>query len=163
MTDSHRRWTTPGVPHKGWVWLGVEDVGEPEHTCEMCGQEGIRFVHTVSHAEYRDLEVGCVCAEKMCLDYDRPRRHETKLRNREAARVRWLGRFSNVSSNGNFWMKEDGRLLVVFRVRSRPGLWKAKIGSVFGQRFYPSADDAKLAVFGVLHPRKIRAKEATLV
>lgn len=46
------RWDTPGVPHKGWVDLGVHDEEEPNHICEMCQQAHVRFVHLMRHANY---------------------------------------------------------------------------------------------------------------
>jgi hypothetical protein len=30
------KWAQPGVPHRGWTCINVEDLGEPLHTCEMC-------------------------------------------------------------------------------------------------------------------------------
>ena len=39
------RWDLPGVPHKGWILVGFEDIKEkPDaeyETCEMCGNERI--------------------------------------------------------------------------------------------------------------------------
>lgn len=66
-------WNHPGVPHKGWTYLGAQDTGSADHTCEMCGQKNIRFVHTVEHPEHEALEVGCDCAEKMSEDYVTPK------------------------------------------------------------------------------------------
>lgn len=48
-----RRWDQLGIPHKGWILEGVEDIKEGhefgEHfeyeTCEMCQNERIRYVH----------------------------------------------------------------------------------------------------------------------
>lgn len=38
-------WDQPGVPHKGWVCVGLEDLEAPDGDCEMCGKEAIRYVH----------------------------------------------------------------------------------------------------------------------
>ena len=49
------RWDLPGVPHKGWTLVGFEDIKEdPDtdyETCEMCGNERIRFIHILSHPD----------------------------------------------------------------------------------------------------------------
>ena len=50
------RWDNPGVPHKGWTLICVEDLGEEVsgdeeieyETCEMCHNERIRYVQTGS-------------------------------------------------------------------------------------------------------------------
>lgn len=51
------RWSSAGIPHKGWTCVDVIDLranGEqPEDTdyatCQMCGNEKIRFVHVMQH------------------------------------------------------------------------------------------------------------------
>ena len=59
------RWDRPGVPHKGWSFDQMEDAQDATSTCEMCGNEKVRYVHVMSHPAYGTLRVGCVCAEKM--------------------------------------------------------------------------------------------------
>ena len=75
---SGSRWDQPGVPHKGWHCLDVVDLradGGPADetdyaTCQMCGNEKIRYVHIMEHPDLdENFEVGCVCAEKMSDDY----------------------------------------------------------------------------------------------
>ena len=47
------RWNKADIPHKGWEYIGMEDLGEdaypgdsiPYEQCEMCGKEKIRYVH----------------------------------------------------------------------------------------------------------------------
>jgi hypothetical protein len=41
------KWSQAGVPHRGWSCVGVEDLGAPEATCEMCETQKIRYVHPV--------------------------------------------------------------------------------------------------------------------
>lgn len=89
-TDSAENlWNQPNIPHKGWIFLDVIDAETAEATCEMCGNERIRYVHMMAHADYPErLGVGCVCAEKMSDDYVNPRRRERVLRYAAAKRVR---------------------------------------------------------------------------
>ena len=50
------RWDRPEIPHKGWNYVGIEDLGEdalpgeeiPYEQCEMCGNEKIRYVHILT-------------------------------------------------------------------------------------------------------------------
>jgi hypothetical protein len=57
-----REWKSmdqPGVPHKGWHCVDVVDLradGEPADetdyaTCQMCGNEKIRYVHIMEHPD----------------------------------------------------------------------------------------------------------------
>ena len=47
------RWDKKDIPHKGWIEIGMEDLGEEAEfgdeiqyeQCEMCGNEKIRYVH----------------------------------------------------------------------------------------------------------------------
>lgn len=60
------KWIEPGVPHKGWQCTGIEDLGEPAATCEMCEVMPIRYVHTMAHDDYPgELGCGCICAGHM--------------------------------------------------------------------------------------------------
>ena len=60
------KWTQPGVPHKGWVCVDIEDLGSPDHICEMCEIQDVRYVHVMEHANYAEtLRVGCICAGHM--------------------------------------------------------------------------------------------------
>ena len=46
------RWNKADIPHKGWKYIGIEDLGEDVYPgeeiryeqCEMCGNEKIRYV-----------------------------------------------------------------------------------------------------------------------
>lgn len=76
------RWDKPGIPHKDWSHLFVEDLGEAEFICEMCGQEEIRYVHHLTHTAFSLLRVGCVCAVHLCEDETTPRKREGQARNK---------------------------------------------------------------------------------
>ncbi|WP_047835787.1 MULTISPECIES: hypothetical protein [unclassified Cupriavidus] len=151
---SGSRWDQPGVPHKGWHCVDVVDLradGEPADdtdyaTCQMCGNEKIRYVHIMEHPDVEEaLDVGCVCAEKMSDDYDGPKRREARLRNRASRRTRWLHRKWRVSAKGNSFLNVDGRNLVVYPTKT--GRWGYKIGDRFGPKTYPTVREAKLALF----------------
>ena len=87
----NRLWDQPGVPHREWRQLFVEDRGYGEVKCQMCGNEDIRYLHRMTHGEYpHQLDVGVVCASKMAGEYVRDT--ERHLRNRAGRRERWLER-----------------------------------------------------------------------
>lgn len=89
----HGKWVQPGVPHKGWTCVDLDDLGVPDAVCEMCETQEIRYVHYMQHRDYPAvLGVGCVCAEYMEQDYEAPRQRERNLVNAARRRERWLKR-----------------------------------------------------------------------
>lgn len=73
-------WSVAGVPHKGWVCLGIDDLGEPSETCEMCQTAEVRFVHMVWHRDWGEMRVGCVCAGRMTDDVAGAHAREEELK-----------------------------------------------------------------------------------
>ena len=84
------KWAEPGVPHRGWTCVNIEDLGEPAAICEMCEVMCIRYVHTMEHPDHEPLRVGCVCAGNMEQDLVGARQRETEFRKRQSRRSRWL-------------------------------------------------------------------------
>jgi hypothetical protein len=162
--DERCIWKLPGMPRRGWTLVDVEDLGEPVHTCEACGKTEIRYVHTIAHPAFRNLDVGCICAEHLTEDYVNPRRQEQELRNAAARRQRqaeqrrlrqarrrsirahtretwdeldWQG-----SRKGNLWAKVDDVLIVVFPAR---GGYRYVAGGEFSRETFEDENDAKRA------------------
>ena len=140
-------WDSQGIPHRGWTWEDVVDLETPCATCEMCGNESVRYVHTMSHPEHPELRVGCICAEKMTDDYVSPKKREQKLSNRAQRRARWLTRTWTYSQSGNQYLKLQETYLTVFPDKLRPHLWCYSIDGRFSKAKYSSEDAAKLALF----------------
>lgn len=122
-------WDIKGIPHKGWICIGMIDLGEDAddmnfetrraelyEECEMCNQEGIRYVHIMEHPQYdRQLRVGCVCAEKMENDYFAPRDRENALKNRHSRKMNFLKRDWQYRTNGNLVLKYKGRYITIMQ------------------------------------------------
>lgn len=147
-------WNQGGVPHKGWHLSDVIDVrrdGQNEdeteyETCMMCGNEKIRYVHIVEHAEIDDeFKVGCVCAEKMTNDYINPGKRENELRNRSKRRLNWSRRTWKTSHKGNLYLRIDHHVLIIFK--DSKGKYKVRIDKTVGQRDFETVDLAKSAAF----------------
>lgn len=148
----HGKWSTIGVPQRGWTCEGVEDLGAPDAICEMCETQEIRYVHTMSHPEYDEaLSVGCVCAEKMENDYVRPRQRERALRNAASRRKRWLLRRWHKSNAEKSHITADGLDITI--QQNSDGSWGGRISEratnryVNARRSYPTEEAAKLAAF----------------
>ncbi len=118
------KWREPGVPHRGWSCIGIEDLGEPDHVCEMCEVMPVRYIHAMEHPEYDDvLNVGCVCAGNMEQDYEGARQRERDFKKRQSRRKRWILREWRVSMSGNEFINTDGFNIVVF---ARGSSWSAR-------------------------------------
>lgn len=161
MSDGHTnhgKWSQPGVPHKGWRCVGVEDLGEPSELCGMCESVSIRYVHFLEHPTYPGiLAVGCICAEHMESDYVGPGVREKHLRSKARRRAAWSKRRWYSSARGNLYLNTEGFNLTVFRLPdAAEQLWALKVThrnserTQFGKRRYKSADAAKRAALDAL-------------
>lgn len=149
------KWNLPGVPHKGWRCVDCLDLGEDDNsadifeTCEMCGQESIRYVHIMRHPDYsRDLRVGCVCAGKMSDDYISAKNRERHLRNRANRRVKWLSRRWRISVKGNPFLNVKGNNIVIFR---KNGGWGCRFNMEYSETIFPTEKEAKMWLFNRLN------------
>jgi hypothetical protein len=147
------KWSQPGVPHKGWKCIGIEDLEEPDETCEMCEKETIRYVHIMEHPDYGELRCGCVCAGNMEEDKKRAEEREKKRKNLTKRRINWLTRRWRVSAKGNEFLNTDGANIVIFR---QSFIFRARITpqepddlcfEQYVTRQYMTSDEAKLAAF----------------
>jgi hypothetical protein len=150
------RWSEPGLPHTGWRCIGVEDLGEPAHLCEMCEAMVVRYVHSMEHDDWPDvLDVGCVCAGNMESDPIGARRRETALKGRHKRRLRWLSdkRWCISAAGNDFINTADGFNVVVY---ARGVIWGARVEhrpsgyQRASRRPYRTSDEAKLAAFDAM-------------
>ena len=155
VIKKHGKWSMSGVPHKGWICIDIEDLGEPSFFCEMCESQSIRYVHYMKHSEYNDvLGVGCVCAGKMEENYSGAKLRDDFMKKRSAKRLRWIKNSHwKLSQKGNKWIEADGYIIVM---KKQNNLWSALVKSKDGtfkewsKRKYESIDEAKLAAFDCL-------------
>jgi hypothetical protein len=140
-------WSQPGVPHKGWTCLGINDAGEDNlQTCEMCQFAQVRYLHVMEHQDFdRQLQVGCICAGKMEEDYAGARRREKRMKSKVARRKKWLTRKWRVSAKGNSYLKVSGSLVVVYS--SKFGQFSFSVDGARASRWFQREEEAKLASF----------------
>ena len=149
LNDADNLWKRDDVPHSGWVCTGVTDLGSPCGICEMCGHQIIRYAHHMVHPQYRPLTAGCVCAGRMEGDPEAARKRERDLKNRLSRRDSFLRRRWKQSRNGNPYLKYQGHLVVLFRLKDGSG-WKYAIDEAFADEVCRSQGDAVLAAFAAL-------------
>ena len=165
-TRGSGKWGQPGVPHKGWSCVGIEDLEEPSAVCDMCETQEIRYVHYMEHPGYPDqLGVGCICAGHMEQDYEGALRREQSLKASARRRARWLERTWRRSAAGNRYLNVEGYNVVAYeRGRDAIGpVWgfsitNRKTGSrAASKRPYRTEDQARQASFDALIWMKERA------
>lgn len=148
------KWSRSGVPHRGWVCVGVEDLQAVDAMCEMCESTEIRYVHHMVHRDFSgSLSVGCICAGHMEGSVAASQKREAQMKNRAGRRRRFPKLRWKTSRSGNPTRETDG-----FRVTIWPkgDLWcytvASKDSSVVrhSRRSYGSPDDAKLGSFDCL-------------
>lgn len=159
VTRATGKWAQPGVPHKGWTCVDIEDLGEPSAVCEMCETQDIRYVHTMEHPDFQgSLGCGCICAGRMEEDYAGAKEREKVLRNAAGRKRRWLSRRDwRTSSKGNPFLNVDGYNIVVFPLSGgMQGSWGFRItnrvteGCLQSRKPYPSSDAARLRAFDAM-------------
>lgn len=149
------KWSQPGVPHKGWSCVDIEDLGEPSATCEMCETQEIRYVHHMEHANYPQvLACGCVCAGHMEDNYEGAQQREKGMRNANSRKRRWLTRDWRISRGGNPFLNADGYNVVVYPAGSRGWNFRVKNRStdkgVASRQPLITQDAAKLRAFDAI-------------
>tara|TARA_Y100000813_G_scaffold174866_1_gene139865 strand:- start:41 stop:562 length:522 start_codon:yes stop_codon:yes gene_type:complete len=154
-TTATGKWTQPGVPHKGWRCVDIEELEEQDHLCEMCESRMVRFVHVMEHDNYdEELRVGCVCAGHMEEDLVGARQRETAFKNSRSRRSRWLKRIWRLSAAGNeFLNTNDGFNVVVYRTGENWGARVEHRNSGYSRTSklpYQTSDHAKLAAFDAM-------------
>lgn len=154
----------PDVPREDWRCMEVADLHE-KHTghhdvvCEMCGVARIRYVHVMEHDNFDEvLGVCAACAAVMTGDSVNPGRVEAEVRKKSEARDRWLAGHWYLSARDNWVTNVSGVNMGVFPVKYQHGRWGCRIGEKFFKGMYPSALEAKYALFEELW--KTRRRQA---
>jgi hypothetical protein len=148
------KWIVAGVPHKGWICVDIDDLGEPSALCEMCEVKQIRYVHRMEHPDYPiSLGCGCFCAGHMEQDPAAARKRETRAKSDAHFRSRWLTRKWRTSRAGNDYVRTQGFHIVVY---PRGSIWAARVEHEesgyrrTSRRPYLTPEAAKLAALSVM-------------
>ena len=152
MTDTSNLWDRDDVPKTGWYCTGVTDLGVPVGICEMCGHQIIRYVHHMSHPNYRSLNVGCICAGKMEGNIDAAKRREQDFKNKQARRENFRKKKWKISKNNNKYIKVKEHLIVLY-FNSNYNNWKYSIDNAFCVEVFKTEEEAKDAAFEVLEKK----------
>ena len=156
------RWNKADIPHKGWEYIGMEDLGEdvypgdpiPYEQCEMCGKEKIRYVHLLKHPDYDGkIRVGCDCASKMICDYVTPQERERNLKNRVNRRKNFMKQeWYRKPETGNYTLRYKGDYITIMKSKFGPGwgiIYKGKQQWEYHGRKITDFDTARTVAFNL--------------
>ena len=144
------KWSQQGVPHKGWQFSHLIDLGDLVRTCEMCETRSIRYVHYMEHPDYDDvLRVGSACAGKMEEDYEAAKERDKNAKSKASRQRDWMNAPWKESQKGNSYINRKGYNIVLYQ---KSGCWAYIISERKGDQSWPGSDfatkdAAKLAAF----------------
>jgi hypothetical protein len=147
------KWSNPGVPHKGWTCVEIEDLGDRALVCQMCESQEIRFVHYMTHTDYAgELACGCHCAAKMEENPTAAPMRERRLKSRARRKKAWPNLQAwRRSEKGNLTIVKQGFRATVFETAT--GGYRAVVSKGdfkrFSRRTFPTEIAAQLASFEV--------------
>jgi hypothetical protein len=152
---AHGKWQQAGVPHRGWLCVGEEDLDDVRETCEMCEHQEIRYVQLMTHTEYPDvLRVGCDCAGYMSGHLLAAEDRDREMRNRANRLRTWRRRvWSSLAGRDGQVTFLQGMRVRIYRVEGGWGgdvydKWKSK--ERISRIIHPTISATKAAAFLVV-------------
>lgn len=149
VANCENLWKRDDVPKDGWTCEDVTDLGAPVGVCEMCGHQIIRYVHHMTHPNYRSLDVGCICAGKMEGNIENAKQREQNLKNRQARKESFAKRKWKISKNNNRYIKIRDHLIVLY-YNQKYDNWKYSLDNAFCPEVYKTREEVVDAVFEAL-------------
>lgn len=139
-------------PRFGWEYVGWNDLGGLDGTCEYCG-EPIRYVFMVQHEKWRVMEVGEICcghltSEPTATEFMDSRRRYADRQKRFIRSSRWKPRQAGVEHIRH-------RLINIDVVPIDGRGFKLRINSVLGNKVFPTSDVAKAKAFDLVESHEI--------
>lgn len=133
-------------PQIGWEFIGQEDLGDLNGTCENCGAT-IRHSFLVQHENWGTIEVGTFCCDKLTdsnlasnLLESQTSYNSRKIRFGKSKR--W-----NLDENGNYTIKQSNFEIELIK---KGAYYNIKIHNQLSHKKYESAEIAKAKVFDVI-------------
>lgn len=134
------------MPRRGWNWVGVDDLGDLEGNCELCGTE-IRYVYAIEHPDWGAMAVGTDCCDKLTQTSEASEHHDKYVkmidaRKRFVASKRW-----HIRSDGTLTIKQKG-----IRVEVREGAegFMISMNGIEGKQRFDNLLEAKMKVFDAI-------------
>ena len=139
-------------PKTGWEYLGEEDLGGLEGTCEYCGTD-IRYVFYISHPKWPSLGVGTVCCDNL-TETQLASNHMESVRRFATRKERFVVSPRWKRSNGRVDIQQKGLVIGIDVAGSTYRIW---VNGQPGKKRFKTIDQAKEQVFEVIENGKAEA------
>jgi hypothetical protein len=134
-------------PKFGWTCCGEEDLGELSGECERCGTQ-LRYVFTVTHDDWFDMEVGTDCCDDMTgtqVASEWRKLHERKKRFLKSRK--W-----ERTSTGSAIKLEK----TIVRIESDGIEFRISVDQFAGSKSFKTATEALLHLFEIYNDGKLK-------
>lgn len=152
------------MPQSGWEYCGESDLEDLIGTCEVCGSQ-IRYEHSIYHADWGYLNVGCQCADRLTGN---SYASETEKKRRDLAnKFRTFRKSPRWNHKGNRYYrtfkdynitiwdnKTHFRLDVGFSYHDEDKM--QRWDKLHSKKKYPSLEEAEYAVFNAIVSGKVQ-------
>lgn len=102
------------APPDNWRCVDLIDGEEADFKCELCGYDGVRYIHVMEHDEFfEQLYVGCICAGVMEGDILAAKERERKMKNRSKRRLNFPRRKWQEIAYGRYGLRYRGKWVYI--------------------------------------------------
>ncbi|WP_239807411.1 hypothetical protein [Croceicoccus hydrothermalis] len=141
------------MPRDGWKWVGVDDLGELDGNCELCGTE-IRYVYAIEHEAWGAMAVGTDCCDHLTQTNDASKHHEIYLKSIDAKK-RFVGsKRWKIRPDGTHVINQKG---ILVEVRETTDGFGIAMNNVLGKQRFDSIIDAKIKIFELIRSGKAQS------
>jgi uncharacterized protein YciI len=134
------------MPRHGWNWIGVDDLGNLDGNCELCGTE-IRYVYAIEHASWGAMAVGTDCCDKLTQTSEASEHHEKYIKAIDAKKRFVASKRWKVLSDGTQYIKQSG---IAVEIREYDDGFGIKMDCIDGKQRFKNLLDAKIRTFDAI-------------
>ena len=141
------------MPRDGWQCIGVDDLGDLNGNCELCGTD-IRYVYAIEHQSWGPMAVGTICCDKLTGTLDASDHHAMHLRTTEALKRFVSSKRWNERAKGGISINQKGIAVSVFET---DGIVRISMNGIVGKSKFESILDAKMKAFSTINSGEAHA------
>jgi hypothetical protein len=135
------------MPRNGWSWIGVDDLGDLDGSCELCGA-AIRYVYAIEHASWGAMAVGTNCCDKLTQTNEASEHHTEYLKAIDARKRFVTSKRWKVLTDGTHLVRQKGICVEIKEYEDGLGI---TMDNIAGKQRFDNLLDAKIRVFDAIH------------
>ncbi|WKY46031.1 hypothetical protein Q5O14_08025 [Eubacteriaceae bacterium ES2] len=114
LAKCHKKLKEWNAPQDNWYCVELIDGEDANFTCELCGYEGVRYIHVMEHdAYFEKLYVGCICAGVMEGDILMAKERDRKMKNRAKRKQNFPRKKWKMSRGGGYYVKYHDKYVFI--------------------------------------------------